>query len=136
MVNKYFFLIPMITFAFVLQMNANIYCPPDKTINCNDDRHYLPLTGTPVVFGYPQQILRYSDETYLNNCNAGYVLRRWFIDVNQDGVWQSNEGSCIQTIYIVYIGQPVEVYFPPDRTFSCKKISLMTNLPGCQVPVM
>ena len=121
MVNKYFFLIPMITFAFVLQMNANIYCPPDKTINCNDDRHYLPLTGTPVVFGYPQQILRYSDETYLNNCNAGYVLRRWFIDVNQDGVWQSNEGSCIQTIYIVYIGQPVEVYFPPDRTFSCKE---------------
>ncbi|MBK9254589.1 MAG: T9SS type A sorting domain-containing protein [Saprospiraceae bacterium] len=113
-----------LTFIILLIYNtvdASIFCPPDKTIYCHDDRTYLPLTGTPIVFGYPQQMLRYVDQNFLNTCNAGYVDRRWYVDVNQDGSWQSGEGFCVQRLTVLYVEQPIQVIFPPDRMYNCKE---------------
>lgn len=119
--NKWYLFLYLVTLLTVNQLSASIYCPPNKTLYCNDDRHYLPFTGTPTVFGYPQQLVKYVDDAQLDNCNTGYVYRRWYIDVNQDGIWQANEGSCIQTLYIQYTGTPIQVFFPPDKTYSCKE---------------
>jgi hypothetical protein len=121
MTQRIVYLAISILFLGLSVANASIVCPGDKTIYCHDDRYYTQLTGTPIVFGYPQQMVRYVDTDYLNNCNVGYIQRRWYVDVNQDGAWQSWEGSCTQIIYMQAVTQPVTVTFPADKTYNCKE---------------
>lgn len=108
---------------FLLGFNfcqASIYCPVDKTLYCHDDINYLPMTGTPVVFGYPTSVAKYIDTKFLNQCKVGYVDRKWYLDLNNDNVHQPTESSCIQRITLLADPEIIIINFPIDRIFGCK----------------
>lgn len=103
-------------------LSASIYCPPNKTLNCNDDIYYLPLTGTPTTFGYPPSMVKYTDNRFLDQCNTGYVDRIWYIDINQDNQYQSTEASCTQRLTLIMVGGiDVEVTFPANVVYTCQE---------------
>ncbi len=109
---------------FLMGLNlchANIYCPSDKTLYCHDDIHYLPLTGTPIVFGYPTSAAKYIDTKFLNQCNVGYVDRKWYLDLNSDNVHQPTESSCIQRITLLADPGNILINYPADKTYGCKE---------------
>lgn len=114
-----------VIFAIVFLMGfnfcqASIYCPPDKTLYCHDDIHYLPIVGTPVVFGYPPTVAKYEDAKFLNQCKVGYVDRKWYIDLNNDNIHQPTESSCIQRITLLADPEPIVINFPTDKIYGCK----------------
>ncbi|MBC7885994.1 MAG: T9SS type A sorting domain-containing protein [Saprospiraceae bacterium] len=114
-------LIAILCFSFMWSLlQASIYCPSDKTLYCNDDIHYLYLTGTATTIGYPPSIVKYKDISYLNQCNTGYIDRIWYIDINQDGQYQSSEASCTQKLTLVYILSDILVSFPANKEYTCK----------------
>jgi len=118
MLSRIIFLI-----VFLMGINfchASIYCPPDKTLYCHDDIHYLPVVGTPIVFGYPSTVAKYTDTKFLNQCNIGYVDRKWYLDLNNDNVHQVTESSCIQKITLLADPGNIVINFPSDIVFGCK----------------
>jgi hypothetical protein len=109
--------------VFLMGINfchASIYCPPDKTLFCHDDIYYLPVVGTPIVFGYPSSVAKYVDSEFLNQCNIGYVDRKWYLDLNNDNVHQVTESSCIQRITLLADPGSIFINFPSDKVFGCK----------------
>ncbi|MBK8350031.1 MAG: T9SS type A sorting domain-containing protein [Saprospiraceae bacterium] len=108
-------------FLTVFTAKASIFCPPAKTIMCNDDIHYLPLTGKATAFNYPASMVKYSDNKFLNNCNVGTINRIWYIDLNQDGIYQNTESSCTQILTLQYIENTIEVFFPDNKIYNCKE---------------
>jgi hypothetical protein len=116
---KFHFTICLVLVGLVL--NAAIICPPDKTITCHDDINYLPLTGMPTVFGYPYALARYFDRSSNGICNAGTVIRTWYLDLNQNGTFDTGEHACLQNIYVQYTEQAVEIYWPTDKQYTCKE---------------
>lgn len=57
-----------------------LLCPPNVTINCDEDCKDLDLTGRPTAFFTcgPAEV-DYTDIENLNDCGIGTVTRRWFI---------------------------------------------------------
>lgn len=114
------------TFLVVLSISlqAALICPPDITISCSDDIHYLPLVGTPTVFGGSGQ-LRYQDQSANSICNMGNVVRTWYLDANGNQSYDTGEHSCLQNIYVNYISGTTTIDWPEDVTITCKD-----NLPN------
>jgi len=109
-------------FSFIFSMSqASIYCPPDKTLFCDDDVHYLQVTGKATVINYPASIVRYHDIPNLNQCNIGTIQRIWYIDINQDHQYQNTESSCSQTITLLGVDGQINIVFPSDKTYQCKE---------------
>ena len=100
-------------------VKASIICPPDINLFCDADIHNTNVTGMPTVFGHPWALVTYEDQSFLNGCNTGYVLRKWYVDEDQNNTWSAGEPQCVQTITLAYIVAQTEVFFPPDRTFDC-----------------
>ncbi len=103
-----------------LVARADIFCPADRTLNCEDDLTNIDRCGYPImtgidVFATP----RYIDENYLTQCDEGEVHRTWYIDKNGNGILDSHDISCIQVITLVrqYI-EPI-IIFPTDTIVSC-----------------
>lgn len=74
-----------------------VYCPPTKWLDCNDEvwdlswlgnAYYKDYTGTHDA-GYPE--VKY----YLNDCNVGYITRTWKV-ADYNGYWH----KCTQKIYV------------------------------------
>ncbi|KXK39484.1 MAG: T9SS type A sorting domain-containing protein [Saprospiraceae bacterium] len=103
---------------FVFTVSAHIICPPDKTLTCHDDIHYLPLTGTPTVFGGSGQ-LRYEDQGSTNACNVGDINRIWYLDANGNQRYDNGEDACIQHLHIDYVPEDVRIDWPRDITLHC-----------------
>ncbi|MBK7524448.1 MAG: dockerin type I repeat-containing protein [Saprospiraceae bacterium] len=101
--------------------NASMFCPPDKNMLCSDDRYDLDKLGRPIVFGpsYGHPV-RFADDNQLNSCNVGYIYRRWYVDYNNDQIWQNTEPFCVQTLHFSYENYPISVQFPQDKVYSCK----------------
>jgi len=107
---------------------ANIFCPPNKTLFCNDDIYYLPLTGKPTVINYPYSLAKYFDISSLNQCRVGNVQRIWYIDQNQDGSFQSSEPNCSQTLTLQAVSDQIIIDFPEDKMYMCKE-DIVTDKP-------
>ncbi|MBK9734171.1 MAG: hypothetical protein IPO92_04080 [Saprospiraceae bacterium] len=115
-------LILLLGFCFTHSiLMGSIYCPPDKVLFCDDDIYYLPVTGRATAIGYPTSIIKYSDVSFLDQCNVGYVNRTWYVDMNQDGVFQSNELNCTQKLTLNRIPFDIVVTFPSYKTYTCKE---------------
>ncbi|MEL7020825.1 MAG: HYR domain-containing protein, partial [Bacteroidota bacterium] len=91
-----------------------ISCPATTTIYCTDDASDLDLTGEPTGFdACGLGAVSFSDETFLNDCNTGYILRTFTIDDDNSNA----PASCVQRINIIDTAT-VSVVFPPDYTTS------------------
>ena len=113
------FLLSTILVTFSLAMQAALVCPPDITVTCHDDIHYLPLVGTPTVFGGVGQ-LRYQDVRPNAVCNMGNIVRTWYLDANGNQNYDTGEHACIQNIYVTYISGTTTIDWPADVTITCK----------------
>lgn len=102
-------------------LEASIYCPPAKTLTCHDDIKNLTFTGRATTSGYPAALVRYTDIYATNKCNVGTITRIWYIDINQDYIYQSTEPNCSQTITILSDVTPITVTFPEDKMYTCKE---------------
>ena len=101
-------------------LKASIYCPPSKTLSCHDDFRNLSVTGRATTIGYSSFIVKYSDQSALNNCKFGNITRTWYLDINQDNIFQSSEPNCTQIITITGNSSPIIISFPKDTTYTCK----------------
>jgi hypothetical protein len=80
----------------------------------------------PTVFNASGQI-RYTDQRTHTQCNAGSIVRTWFLDTNGNRNWDAGEHVCLQNIQINYIPGSVTVSFPPDREYECREAILTEN---------
>lgn len=92
-------------FSFFLQAERSnldiafsIICPPDVTVNCNDELWDLSIYGNAYYHDYSgyhdagEAVVTYN----LNSCNSGTIIRTWTV---QDYVGYSH--TCSQIIYAV-----------------------------------
>ncbi len=108
----------MLGFFLSYSVHASIKCPADITISCTQNPNNLSLTGTPTVFNASGQ-LTYTDQRTHTQCNAGSIVRTWFLDTNGNSTYDQGELACFQNITITYIPGTVTVTFPADREFDC-----------------
>jgi len=102
-------------------LSAAIICPPDKYLTCHDDINYLPLVGTPTVFGGSSGQLRYFDQSPNSICNVGHVIRTWYLDYNGNQSFDTGEHACIQNIYVSYTPGTTTIDWPTDKVLNCKE---------------
>ena len=100
---------------------ASIYCPADITLYCDDDIHYLPVTGKATAPLYPPSWIKYKDNSSLNQCNVGTVQRTWYVDMNQNNNYESTEPHCSQLLSLLAIEGSVVINFPQNKTYGCKE---------------
>lgn len=104
----------MLLLAFLSQASAlafHIECPPDVTVECNDELWDLSIYGNATVYGYgsPQSAGDPEWVEYnLNSCNAGTIVRTW---VAYD--YSGTQYTCSQTIYVSGGGN-IHITWPPD----------------------
>jgi hypothetical protein len=108
-------------FAFLFTINASMICPPTKYIGCDDDIDNLNLTGRPTLFGSHKYLTpQYTDQSFANSCNVGHTIRRWFLDLNNNGYCESHEPTCYQDIFQAdQTYSTVSIAYPKDITVSC-----------------
>ncbi len=98
------------------KLTPQIVCPPNITVDCDDDIHDLKLTGTARAFSNCLDLdVEYTDREFLNNCNVGYVDRTWRIK-NRTSI------VCTQRIYQVNPFGPfteAKITWPADVTTNC-----------------
>lgn len=102
-------------------VNGSMICPPTKYLKCDDNIDNLMLTGIPTVFNNHSHLVpKYIDQANTNACNIGHVIRRWYLDYNNNNAPDPGEATCYQDIYISgYPQQPVIITYPADITVSC-----------------
>ncbi len=105
---------------WITQIQASINCPSNKTLSCFDNAYNLNITGKATATGYSAALVKYVDTKTFNQCSIGNIDRTWYLDINNDNNFQSNEVNCTQKITIVSNGSPIEIFFPKDTTYSCK----------------
>ncbi len=77
------------------KLQPTIICPPNITVNCDDDITNLSLTGTARAFSNCLDLeVVYSDRSFLNTCGTGHVDRTWRVK-NKPSV------ACVQRITVV-----------------------------------
>lgn len=115
MPSRPFFTLCLIVF-FIMNVKADtnvfhIECPPDVTVDCDDELWDLSIYGTAIIYGYggpePAGDPEWVDYN-LNSCNVGTIVRTW---VAYD--YSGNAYSCSQTIYVGGSGS-VHIDWPPD----------------------
>ncbi|MBK9737370.1 MAG: T9SS type A sorting domain-containing protein [Saprospiraceae bacterium] len=66
------------------KLTPQIVCPPNVTINCDEDSNDLKLTGKARAYSNCLDLeVIYTDQEFLNTCNVGYILRTWKIKNRQ-----------------------------------------------------
>lgn len=118
---KYIYSIAFIM-LFTFAASASMICPPTKYISCSDDIDNLNLTGKPTLFGSHKYFIpKYTDQYFTNACNVGHVIRRWYIDLNNNGYCENSEPTCYQDIFLEdQTYNTVTIAYPKDITVSCQ----------------
>lgn len=113
--------------AFDSAKAFHIECPPDVTVNCDDELWDLSIYGTAYIYGYGDPVPAGDPEwvTYnLNDCGTGTIVRKW---VAYD--YSGTPYYCSQTIYVQGIGS-VDISWPPNYTIhSCSPSTDPEDLP-------
>ena len=79
------------------KLKPTIVCPPNKTIDCDDDYTDLGLTGEAVASDNCSDVTpTHIDNVNIDNCGEGSVIRIW--SVTDDS---GNSASCVQIITVV-----------------------------------
>ncbi len=98
------------------KLTPQIVCPPNVTIDCDDDRNDLTVTGSARAFSNCLDLeTEYTDRNFLNNCNVGYVERTWRIKSKPSII-------CTQYIHLRNVeGEFTEsdITWPADVTTDC-----------------
>lgn len=116
--HKWIFVTALLLTFFMSQ--ASIICPPEKHVMCYDDISYLPLMGTPTVLGGGSGQLRYFDSNSGSMCNAGHIVRTWYLDANGNQQFDNNEEACTQDIYATYVPSTVDISWPVNVSVICE----------------
>lgn len=90
---------------------TEIVCPEDITVACTLDFDDPAITGLPDIIGFcnvPSAQADFVDQTDLDVCGTGTILRTWSLNIETDG-----NGSCVQTI-TVNDPSPISIQFPDD----------------------
>ena len=88
-------------------------CASDITISCDDNINDLTITGSTIVEDNCTADINFSDESSLNECNVGEIIRTF---VATDG--SGNSVSCQQRITVEDNTAPV-IQFSEDITLVC-----------------
>lgn len=111
----------LLFFGISFTLSASMLCPGDKYLYCDDDIHNLYVTGKPQLFGsHSYHTPHYEDQYFTNACNVGHIIRKWYLDLNYNGVADYTEPTCYQDIYLqerTYGG--IYISYPKDITVSC-----------------
>ena len=96
-----------------------ILCPPNVTLNCQQDPGDLSLTGEPTVYlACGTADVTFSDIENLNLCDVGFITRTWTATSGN-----GNSNSCSQTITLID-DTPVVIEWPEDYdAMGCVDIS-------------
>ncbi len=119
---KYNFYIALILLLFIgVKVEASILCPPTKHISCSDDIDNLYLTGKPTLFGSHKLFVpKYTDQSFTNACNVGHVIRRWYVDLNNNDICENHEPTCYQDIFLQdQTYNNISITYPKDITVNC-----------------
>ncbi|MFM2394843.1 MAG: hypothetical protein RLZZ546_2826 [Bacteroidota bacterium] len=108
-------------FLVVNILQASMICPPDKYLSCDADIDNLYVTGKPSLFGsHKYYTPKYEDQYFTNGCNVGHVLRKWYIDLNNNDIAESHEPICYQDIYLENdYNLPITIKFPSNIEVNC-----------------
>lgn len=99
---------------------GGISCPDDVAYHCSMYQYGIP--DEPAARGTEEHLyalIRYIDDEDLNNCHVGTIYRRWYVDVDENAVYDEGEPSCIQHIELSGYEQDININYPPDLTFNC-----------------
>jgi hypothetical protein len=111
-------IISFIFFAGTLQ--ASLYCPPNKVLECDEDLNNPNVTGMATTYGgHAQYVASYILIEPDNYCGVGLTIKRWYVDENFDGQLNPGEHYCDQEILVDYHAYPITYNIPPDITISC-----------------
>ncbi len=100
------------------KLSPTITCPPDITIDCDEDYTNLDVTGRGVAsFTCTNGMVEYEDDLDLNSCGFGTVRRKWYVKNNKNIF-------CYQYIYIDgdYYFNHNSIVWPKDETLDCKEV--------------
>jgi hypothetical protein len=97
------------------KLTPRIVCPSDITINCDDDERNLDKVGR--ANAYSNCVImetEYTDQSFLNSCKVGYILRTWRIK-NRPTI------ICTQRITKINPNPHLEttINWPDDVTTNC-----------------
>ncbi|MCC6725807.1 MAG: T9SS type A sorting domain-containing protein [Saprospiraceae bacterium] len=115
----------MVTVHVSDNSQPSILCPPNVTVNCNQDPTNLALTGQATAAancGAPT--ITYTDASSLNMCDVGIIVRTWKATLGNN-----NFSTCTQTISSVD-NTPVTVAFPPNYNVPGNCVSLNSLAPA------
>ncbi len=105
------------------KLPVSILCPPDVTIDCDEDRDDLDVTGRPTAIGSCGNVpTSYTDNTSgLNDCGTGLVRRTWRVT--------GTNMTCVQRITISptdpFDGN--DINWPLDMEVDCEDLG--DNIP-------
>ena len=101
-------------------LNASLYCPPNKVVECDEDLNNPNVTGMATTYGsHAYYVASYILIEPDNNCGVGINIKRWYVDENYDGQLNPGEHFCDQEILVEYHPYPITFNIPPDVTVSC-----------------
>ena len=98
-------------------------CAADITLKCDEDPNDISLTGEPEAVDNCSVEINFTDESFLNECNTGEIIRTFFVSDNS-----GNTASCIQTITLIDDIEPV-ITFSQDITLVCQTANEDTAIP-------
>lgn len=98
------------------KLTPQIVCPPNVTIDCDDDRNDLTVTGKARAFSNCLDLeTEYTDRNFLTTCNVGYIERTWRIKSKPTII-------CTQYVYLRNVGGEFDendIDWPADVTTDC-----------------
>jgi len=124
--NSNFTMVPV---EVIDKLPPSIICPPDVTLQCTEDFLDLSLTGEPTIVAScgAQLTASFSDQTQVDDCGQGTILRTWTVNGTGD-----TPVTCVQQITLIDTVD-LNITYPPeytsDQCFNPEDIH-PDNLPG------
>jgi hypothetical protein len=103
-----------------IDISGQIYCPADVEVSCFSSLSLDECGNATVLSGnYHQSQIKFVDDDQTNACNEGQVFRTFYIDLDYDNTFSTNEPNCTQTITLNYNSLPLNIQFPEEVVLSC-----------------
>lgn len=110
------------------KLNVILTCPKDITVSCYVGLDSLSVLGTPDTRGACAVNVVYEDELPSTHCPTGEVIRKWYVDKDIDGKFDTGEKFCKQIINVtdprpMFCG---DIVFPRDTIVDCANAEMDT----------
>ncbi len=117
--SLYFILI----FCSIYRVHGQISCPENITQSCFSDL-WPDQTGMATVWSgnYSNAMIKYTDDdSGLDLCNQGVLLRTFYIDIDYNNTQDNNEPGCTQVITLEKPFMDIAPQFPGDKIYACEE---------------